>query len=59
MILPKATIDKRASQLRDEIRGLVKEYYDAALTPHDFVAGQSSVPVSGKVFDSSEIELLV
>lgn len=50
---------KTAAQLRDEICATVKEYYDVALAPQRFVAGQSSVPVSGKVFDSSEIELLV
>jgi CDP-6-deoxy-D-xylo-4-hexulose-3-dehydrase len=50
---------KSASQLRDEIRALVKQYYDVALTPQAFVPGQSEVPVSGKVFDSAELELLV
>ncbi len=51
--------NKTASQLRDEIRALVKQYYDVALAPRAFAPGQSSVPVSGKVLDSSEIELLV
>jgi CDP-6-deoxy-D-xylo-4-hexulose-3-dehydrase len=50
---------KTASQLRDEIRSMVKEYCATALAPPAFIPGQSSVPVSGKVFDSSEIELLV
>jgi CDP-4-dehydro-6-deoxyglucose reductase, E1 len=52
-------MSKTASQLRDEIRTLVKQYYDAALAPQAFAPGQSSVPVSGKVFDSTEIESLV
>jgi CDP-6-deoxy-D-xylo-4-hexulose-3-dehydrase len=55
----KSIMSKTASQLRDEIRTIVKEYYDVALAPQAFVPGQSSVPVSGKVFDSTEIELLV
>ncbi len=59
MTLPTKTTGKTSGQLRDEIRTLVKEYYGVALAPQDFVAGQSSVPVSGKVLDSSEIELLV
>jgi CDP-6-deoxy-D-xylo-4-hexulose-3-dehydrase len=59
MTLPTKTSGKTSGQLRDEIRGLVKEYYGVALSPQGFVAGQSSIPVSGKVFDSSEIELLV
>ena len=48
-----------ASQLREEIRKIVKRYYDVALAPAAFVPGESSVPVSGKVFDSTELELLV
>jgi CDP-6-deoxy-D-xylo-4-hexulose-3-dehydrase len=48
-----------ASQLRGEIRKIVKQYYDVALVPPPFVPGESSVPVSGKVFDSTELELLV
>jgi CDP-4-dehydro-6-deoxyglucose reductase, E1 len=48
-----------ADRLRGEIRKLVKRYYDVALGPPAFAPGQSSVPVSGKVFDSSELELLV
>ena len=50
---------KTAGQLRDEIRAIVKQYYEIALVPPAFVPGQSSVPVAGKVFDSTEIELLV
>jgi CDP-6-deoxy-D-xylo-4-hexulose-3-dehydrase len=59
MTLPTKTTGKTSGQLREEIRGLVREYYGVALAPQGFVAGQSSIPVSGKVFDSSEIELLV
>src|SRR6202162_2339794 len=53
------TTNKTAGQLRDEVRALVKQYYDAAMAPQAFVPGQSNVPVSGKVLDSSELELLV
>jgi len=53
------TSTKTASQLRDEVRALVKQYSDVALAPHAFVPGQSTVPVSGKVVDSTELELLV
>jgi len=52
-------MSKSASQLREDIRSMVKEYYDVALTAKAFVAGEGSIPVSGKVFDSTEIELLV
>ncbi len=50
---------KTSGQLRDEIRDLVKQYYDVALAPQPFMPGESQVPVSGKVFDSSELEHLV
>jgi CDP-4-dehydro-6-deoxyglucose reductase, E1 len=50
---------KTARQLREEIRASVKQYHEVALAPQAFVPGQSSVPVSGKVFDSDELELLV
>jgi CDP-4-dehydro-6-deoxyglucose reductase, E1 len=52
-------MSKTAAQLRDEVRKLVKEYYDVALTQTPFVTGQSNIPVSGKVFDSTELEHLV
>src|SRR5215471_5224341 len=55
----KRTMSKPAQQFRDEISALVRQYYEAALAPEPFVAGQSSVPVSGKVFDASELEHLV
>ena len=48
-----------ARHLRDEICTLVKQYYDVALAPPPFVPGQTKVPVSGKVFDSTELEYLV
>src|SRR5580658_6255986 len=50
---------KTANQLREEVRALIRQYYAVALTPPVFVPGQSAVPVSGKVFDSTELELLV
>jgi CDP-6-deoxy-D-xylo-4-hexulose-3-dehydrase len=52
-------MSKSTSQIRDEIRALVREYHEVAFTPTDFLPGQSPVPVSGKVLDSAEIELLV
>jgi CDP-6-deoxy-D-xylo-4-hexulose-3-dehydrase len=46
-------------ELRARTRALAAEYYEAALRPHPFVPGESWVPVSGRVFDASELELLV
>ncbi len=51
----------RANDLRDRIRGLVGKYYREAFvsTAAAFVPGSSSVPISGRVFDEQELELLV
>ncbi len=49
----------RAKGLRDRIRGLVGEYYSEAFPAHVFVPGSSPVPISGRVFDEQELELLV
>ncbi|MGB9233647.1 MAG: lipopolysaccharide biosynthesis protein RfbH [Terriglobales bacterium] len=49
----------RADELRNRIRGLVEEYYREAFPAPAFVPGSSPVPVSGRVFDQREIELLV
>jgi CDP-6-deoxy-D-xylo-4-hexulose-3-dehydrase len=45
--------------LRQQIRALVRAYHAAAFAARDFVPGESVVPVSGKVFDAHELELLV
>jgi CDP-6-deoxy-D-xylo-4-hexulose-3-dehydrase len=41
--------------LRAEILQKVAEYHDLAFAPRPFVPGESAVPVSGKVFDASEV----
>ncbi len=46
-------------QLRQQILNLVKQYHDVAFEKKDFIAGDSAVPVSGKVFDATELQLLV
>jgi CDP-6-deoxy-D-xylo-4-hexulose-3-dehydrase len=45
--------------LRSEINNLVKKYAEIAYKPQPFVAGQTAVPVSGKVIGSKELELMV
>ena len=45
--------------LRSEINNLVKKYAEIAYEPKLFVAGQTAVPVSGKVIGSKELELMV
>jgi CDP-4-dehydro-6-deoxyglucose reductase, E1 len=51
--------DPDADLLRTEILDLVGRYHAAAFPQRAFVAGKSPVPVSGRVFDAHEIELLV
>jgi CDP-4-dehydro-6-deoxyglucose reductase, E1 len=48
-----------SDELRQRILELTAEYYGAALTPEEFVPGQSPVPVSGRVFDAQEVQHLV
>jgi CDP-6-deoxy-D-xylo-4-hexulose-3-dehydrase len=56
-----AEVVSRADELRDRIRGMVAEYYREAfvLTARAFVPGSTPVPISGRVFDEEELELLV
>src|ERR1700690_1862716 len=54
-----AEVVSRADELRDRIRGLVGEYYREAFPAAGFVPGSSPVPISGRVFDEQELELLV
>jgi CDP-6-deoxy-D-xylo-4-hexulose-3-dehydrase len=49
----------KAETLRAQIRDLVAEYHAVAFPPQEFVPGQTSVPVSGKVFDAADIQCLV
>ena len=49
----------RADQLRAQILDLVTEYHKEAFPEKPFLGGISTIPVSGKVFDNHELELLV
>lgn len=48
-----------AKELRERIRILVQEYHAVAFPPRLFIAGKTAVPVSGRVFDETEIQHLV
>jgi CDP-6-deoxy-D-xylo-4-hexulose-3-dehydrase len=50
---------KDRAALRDQILGLVGEYYEAAFLDAPFVPGATSVPVAARTFDSAEIRNLV
>ena len=49
----------RTNDLRDRIRAMVGDYYREAFPARPFVPGSSPVPISGRVFDEQELELLV
>jgi len=49
----------KAAELRSQIIGLVTEYHKEAFPARPFLGGISTVPVSGKVFDEKELQLLV
>lgn len=49
----------RADELRHQILDLVSEYHKEAFPSRPFLGGISTVPVSGKVFDKKELQLLV
>ena len=50
---------ERAAILRTKILALVAEYHEAAFPPSAFVAGETQIPVSGKVFGAEELQHLV
>jgi CDP-6-deoxy-D-xylo-4-hexulose-3-dehydrase len=52
-------VNERAEAIRSQIRALVAEYHEAAFEAVPFVAGKSSVPVSGRVFGANDVQHLV
>ena len=48
-----------SDHLRKEIKGLVRRYYDVNWPEKPFKAGESPIPVAGRVFDSEDLEYLV
>jgi CDP-4-dehydro-6-deoxyglucose reductase, E1 len=46
-------------ELRAQILELTRQYHDVAFPERPFLGGVSTVPVSGKVFDADELEMLV
>ena len=52
-------MSERGNDLREQILSLVSEYCTEAFPARSFTAGESAVPVAGKVFDAAEMRLLV
>ncbi len=51
--------ERSTEDLRKEILDLVEEYHAMAFPEQEFIPDESSVPVSGKVFDATELQHLV
>lgn len=49
----------RASELRDQILSLAEEYFQEQFPDRSFVAGESVVPVSGKVLGGGDLRNLI
>lgn len=52
-------MNTKADELRSQILALTAEYYTEAFAPREFIPGQTSIPVSGRVFDAGELQSLV
>ncbi len=50
---------ERAAELRRQMLALGREYFAETQGPRPFVAGQSRVPVSGKVLDGADLDQLL
>jgi CDP-6-deoxy-D-xylo-4-hexulose-3-dehydrase len=52
-------VSERSKQLREQILGLAGEFCSEEFAAREFVPGVTPVPVSGKVFDGSEMRALL
>jgi len=52
-------MNQRANELRQQILDLVAQYHQEAFPGQPFVPGETAIPVSGRVFDASELQSLV
>ncbi|MBY0435249.1 MAG: lipopolysaccharide biosynthesis protein RfbH [Cyclobacteriaceae bacterium] len=51
-------MNERAEFIKSQIFDLIKQYHHEVYPPKAFVPGESTVPVSGKVFDEKELQLM-
>jgi CDP-6-deoxy-D-xylo-4-hexulose-3-dehydrase len=52
-------MNTKAENLRAQILALTAEYYSEAFPAREFIPGQTSVQVSGRVFDADELQSLI
>jgi len=51
-------MNEKTEAIKSQIFDLIKQYHHEAYPPKTFVPGESAVPVSGKVFDEKELQLM-
>src|ERR1051326_7976839 len=59
MLKAEKKIKRNSIEIKEEIFALVKEYYEEVFASKKFIPGESSVPVSGKVFNNEELNAIV
>ena len=58
-ILTQSKSEEELIQIRKRIEDLVQQYADISYAPQNFIGGESSVPVSGKVIGAEELKNMV
>ncbi|HEY4797846.1 MAG TPA: lipopolysaccharide biosynthesis protein RfbH, partial [Bacteroidia bacterium] len=58
-MMPHTKTKKCPTAIKQQIFDLVKEYHEAVFARKKFIPGESPVPVSGKVFDHTELNNIV
>ena len=51
-------MESQAEVIKSQIFELIKKYHDEVFRTKKFTPGESSIPVSGKVFDEKELQLM-
>jgi CDP-6-deoxy-D-xylo-4-hexulose-3-dehydrase len=52
-------MNPKATQVREQIRHLIQQYYQLEFSSSAFVPGETPIPVSGKCFDHNELQYLI
>ncbi len=50
-------MESKAEQIKSQIRELIGQYHQEVFANKKFIPGESTIPVSGKVFDEKELQL--
>lgn len=56
---PRLDVVMQAVDLRKQILLLIERYFELSHSPKQFIPGKSLIPVSGKVYDETDIQMLV